>query len=330
MPLGSCAQHIYKQRGDILLGFEYKDELKELLPEYIDILEEQGEIENRGNGYWTCPFCGSGDKQNYTAAFHITGTSFHCFSCGEHGDIFDLVAYMEDLPNDWKKHYNRAVKIMRPYLNGSIEPKKHDTVSVPKEIKVEDYTDYLQQCHANVANTDYFKQRGLSTDTINRFQLGYDEHKNLVTIPYNPDCKGYVHRVLWDSDNKYCKFGNEIFNIQALHSDGKYLFITEGQIDAMSFEEIGINAIGLGGVNEVSKLVEILKFNPTSKILVIALDNDKAGKRATGKLIEAIADEEINQHYIVNSVLYGKYKDANEFLVTDREGFIKKMSPFKK
>lgn len=330
MPLGSCAQHIYKQRGDILLGFEYKDELKELLPEYIDILEEQGEIENRGNGYWTCPFCGSGDKQNYTAAFHINETSFHCFSCGEHGDIFDLVAYMEDLPNDWKKHYNRAVKIMRPYLNGNIEPKKQDTISVPKETKVEDYTDYLQQCYANVANTDYFRQRGLSTDTINRFQLGYDEKKNLVTIPYNPDCKGYVHRVLWDSDNKYCKFGNEIFNIQALHSDGKYLFITEGQIDAMSFEEIGINAIGLGGVNEISKLVYQLKEHPCDKTLVLALDNDKAGKRATGKFIEAIADEEINQHYIVNSRLYGKYKDANEFLVADRDGFIKKMSPFMK
>lgn len=330
MPLGSCAQRIYNTKENMTLSFEYKDELKELLPEYMEILEEQGEIENRGNGYYTCPFCGSGDKKNYTAAFHISGTRFNCFSCGEHGDIFDLVAYMEDLPDDWKKHYNRAVKIMRPYLDGSIEPKKQDTVSVPKETKAEDYTDYLQQCHANVANTDYFRQRGLSTDTINRFQLGYDEHKNLVTIPYNPDCKGYVHRVLWDSDNKYCKFGNELFNIQALHSDGKYLFITEGQIDSMSLEEIGINAIGLGGVNEISKLVQQLKEHPCDKTLVLALDNDKAGRRATGKLIEAIADEEINQYYIVNSRLYGKYKDANEFLVADREGFIKKMSPFMK
>ena len=98
----------------------------------------------------------------------------------------------------------------------------------------------------------------------------------------------------------------------------------------MSFEEIGINAVGLGGVNEISKLVYLLKEHPCDKTLVLALDNDKAGKRATGKFIEAIADEEINQHYIVNSRLYGKYKDANEFLVADRDGFIKKMSPFMK
>ena len=312
------------------MGFEYKSELKELLPEYIEILESEGKIENRGNGYWTCPFCGSGDKKNYTAAFHISVTSYHCFSCGEHGDIFDLVAHIEELPDDWKKHYNRAVKIMRPYLEGSMDTTKRDIQNIPKVQEIVDYTDYLQQCSSNVGKTDYFNQRGLSEDTIKRFQLGYDEKKNLVTMPYNPDCKGYVHRVLWNSDNKYCKFGNEIFNIQALYSDGKYLFVTEGQIDAMSFEEIGINSIGLGGVNEVSKLVCQLKENPCDKTLVLALDNDKAGRRATGKFIEELADAEIVQNYIVNSRLYGEYKDANEYLVTDREGFIKKMSPFKK
>lgn len=312
------------------MGFEYKGELKELLPEYIEILESEGKIENRGNGYWTCPFCGSGDKKNYTAAFHISGTSYHCFSCGEHGDIFDLVAYMEDLPDDWKKHYNRAVKIMRPYLEGTKKTVKQDIQNIPKVSETIDYTDYLQQCSSNVWKTDYFNQRGLSADTIKRFQLGFDEKKNLVTIPYNPDCKGYVHRVIWDSDNKYCKFGNEIFNIQALYSDGKYLFVTEGQIDAMSFEEIGIKAIGLGGVNEVSKLVSQLKENPCDKTLVLALDNDKAGRRAMGKLIEELADAEIMQNYIVNSRLYGEYKDANEYLIGDRDGFIKKMSLFKK
>lgn len=312
------------------MGFEYKSELKELLPEYLEILESEGKIENRGNGYWTCPFCGSGDKKNYTAAFHLNGTSYHCFSCGEHGDIFDLVAYMEDLSDDWKKHYNRAVKIMRPYLEGTKDTVKQDIRNIPKVSETIDYTDYLQQCSSNVGKTDYFNQRGLSADTIKRFRLGYDTNKNLVTIPYNPDCKGYVHRVLWESDNKYCKFGNEIFNIQALYSDGKYLFVTEGQIDAMSFEEIGIKAIGLGGVNEVSKLVSQLKEKPCNKTLVLALDNDKAGRKAIGKFIEELADAEILQNYIVNSRLYGEYKDANEYLVADRDGFIKKMSLFKK
>lgn len=316
------------------MGFEYKEELKELLPDYLDLLEEQGKVENRGNDYWTCPFCGSGDNEHHTAAFHINGTKYKCFSCDESGDIFDLVGYIEKLPKDnFIKHYNRALKIMRPYLGGN-KPKKSRAEYIPEFTAPVDYTDYLHKCHENVGQTDYFSNRGLSREIIDRFNLGYDSEKKVVTIPYNPNCKGYVHRILWNGDNKYCKFGNEIFNIDGLYDSSvdallfgsrDYVFICEGQIDAMSFEEIGLEAIGLGGVNEVSKLVKQLKEKSCNKILVLALDNDKAGKRATGKFIEELADAELTQKYIVISGLYGKYKDANEFLIGDRKGFIEKM-----
>lgn len=310
------------------MGFEYKEELKELLSDYLELLEEQGKVESRGEGYYVCPFCNSGDKKNYTAAFHIDGTRFNCFACSEHGDIFDLVAHMEDLPSDWKKHYNRTLKIMRPYLDGD-KPKKNmksrnDHVfefAVPV-----DYASYLHKCHDNVSQTDYFADRGLSQNTIDKFNLGYDLEKNLVTIPYNPDCKGYVDRVLWDGNSKYYKHGNELFNVDALYSgNSDYVFVTEGQFDALSFEEIGLSAIGIGGVNEVSKLIQKLKERPTDKVLVLALDNDKAGRRAIGKFIEELAEAELNQKYIVDSDMFGRYKDANEFLVADREGFIERM-----
>ena len=315
------------------MGFEHKEELKELLPDYMDLLEDQGKIESRGEGYYVCPFCNSGDKKNYTAAFHIDGTRFNCFSCTEHGDIFDLVAHMENLPSDWKKHYNCTLKIMRSYMNGN-KPKQSIEKYIPKFTVLADYTDYLHKCHENVEQTDYFCNRGLSRELIDRFNLGYDIEKKVATIPYNPDCKGYVHRTLWESDNKYCKFGNEIFNIEALYSEGidkfffgndEYTFVTEGQIDAMSFEEIGLSAIGLGGVNEVSKLINWLKNCPCDRILVLALDNDKAGRRATGKFIEELAESELDQRYIVISNLYGKYKDANEYLIANKEGFIERM-----
>lgn len=243
---------------------------------------------------------------------------------------------MENLPSNWKKHYNRTLKIMRPYLDGD-EPKKakkNREEYILEFIESVDYTEYLHKCHENVVQTDYFINRGLSQETIDKFKLGYDSEKNLVTIPYNPGCKGYVDRVLWDGNNKYYKHGNELFNVDALYSESidkflfgndEYVFITEGQIDAISFEEIGLSAIGLGGVNEVPKLVKRLKEKPSDKILVLALDNDKAGRRATGKLIEELAEAELDQRYIVKSDIYSKYKDANEFLVADREGFIERI-----
>lgn len=316
------------------MGFEYKEELKELLPDYMELLEEQDKTENRGNDYWTCPFCDSGNKQHNTAAFHISGTRYNCFACTEHGDIFDLVGHMEMLPKgDFVKHYSRTLKIMRPYLNGA-KPKKSRNEYIPEFTVPVDYTEYLHNCHENVEQTDYFSNRGLSREIIDRFILGYDTEKKVATIPYNPDCKGYVHRILWNSDNKYCKFGCDIFNIDApydfstdalLFGSIDYVFICEGQIDAMSFTEIGLDAIGLGGVNEIAKLVKQLKEKPCNKIFVMALDNDKAGRRATGKFLEKLAEAELDQEYIVISNLYGKYKDANEYLVGDREGFSKRM-----
>ena len=316
------------------MGFEHKEKLKELLPDYMDLLEEQGKIESRGEGYYVCPFCNSGDKKNFTAAFHIDGTRFNCFSCTEHGDIFDLVAHMENLPSDWKKHYNRTLKIMRPYLDGDKSTKSREEY-IPEFTIPVDYTEYLHKCHENVAQTDYFVNRGLSQKTIDKFKLGYDPEKNLVTIPYNSDCKGHVDRVLWDGNSKYYKHGNELFNVDALYEVGinawfsggsDYVFVTEGQIDTLSFEEIGLSAVGLGGVNEVSKLIQKLKEKPSNKVLVLALDNDKAGRRATGKFIEELAEAELDQKYIVISDLYGKYKDANEFLIADRERFMERIT----
>ncbi len=94
-------------------------------------------------------------------------------------------------------------------------------------------------------------------------------------------------------------------------------------MDAMSFEEIGYPALGLGGVNEVDRLVELI--GDMDKYLILALDNDVPGRKATGKVIESIAEMEFPCHVMTMSWMYGDYKDANEFLVKDREGFEKQI-----
>ena len=156
------------------MGFEYKEGLKGLLPDYMELLEEQAKTENRGNNYWACPFCGSGNNEHHTAAFHINGTRYKCFSCNEGGDIFDLVGHMEGLPKrDFIKSYNRTLKIMRPYLDGN-KPKKSREEYIPGFSVSVDYTEYLHKCHENVIHTDYFIKRGLGKKTVDIFNLGYD------------------------------------------------------------------------------------------------------------------------------------------------------------
>lgn len=310
-------------------NYENKEELRSLLPTYLEMLEDMGMTENRGNDYWDCPFCGSGTRINRTAAFHLLeeGTKYKCFSCGESGDIFDLVRRIENMESErYPKVYAKTEKIMKPYLGKQIQSEKGSDEENKQDIKQQDYSEYLRECHSQVFLTNYFHKRGLSDRIIDKFQLGFDQKQNIVTIPYNAghEGTGYIHRVLWTSGNKYIKHGSELFNIDAIrNNDSNCVFITEGQIDAMSFEEIGYPALGLGSVNEIDKLIKLLLHTGTYKRLIIALDNDVPGRCATGKLIEAIANTEMPFNVMSMSWIYENYKDPNEFLVKDRDGFEK-------
>ena len=226
----------------------------------------------------------------------------------------------------YPKIYAKTEKIMKPYLGKQIQFDRHTDEENKQDIEKQDYSEYLRDCHAQVFLTNYFHKRGLSDRIIDKFQLGFDQKQNIVTIPYNAghEGTGYIHRVLWTSGNKYIKHGNELFNIDAIRNNtSNCVFIAEGQIDAMSFEEIGYPALGLGSVNEIDKLIKLLIQTGTYKRLIIALDNDVPGRRATGKLIEAIANTEMPFNVMSMSWIYENYKDPNEFLVKDREGFEK-------
>ena len=312
-------------------NYENKEELRSLLPTYLEMLEDMGMTENRGNDYWDCPFCGSGTGVNRTAAFHLLeeSTKYKCFSCGESGDIFDLVRHIENMESErYPKVYAKTEKIMKPYLGKQIQYEKGSEEENKQDIEQQDYSEYLRECHSQVFLTNYFHKRGLSDRIIDKFQLGFDQKQNIVTIPYNAghEGTGYIHRVLWTSGNKYIKHGSELFNIDAIrNNDSNCVFITEGQIDAMSFEEIGYPALGLGSVNEIDKLIKLLLHTGTYKRLIIALDNDVPGRRATGKLIEAIANTEMPFNVMSMSWIYANYKDPNEFLVKDRDGFEKQI-----
>ena len=71
------------------------EDLKPYLREYVEkITEKSGSQRNQ----YVCPFCGSGTGRNHTGAFTIfPDDHWKCFSCGETGDIVDLIEKYEHL-----------------------------------------------------------------------------------------------------------------------------------------------------------------------------------------------------------------------------------------
>ena len=65
----------------------------------VDRLEQyvRETLQPSKNGKYVCPFCNSGNKEHHTGEFSINRKQpehgrWNCFSCNEHGDIFDLIA----------------------------------------------------------------------------------------------------------------------------------------------------------------------------------------------------------------------------------------------
>ncbi len=109
------------------------------------------------------------------------------------------------------------------------------------------------------------------------------------------------------------------FNLTAINNPA-YFIVVEGEIDCLSILQAGGNCLALGSTVRAGAFGEVLKQRDAMEtgIVVIALDNDPAGQKATETIITAC---EIAGHDFVTVNASGQYKDPNDYLVNDRQGF---------
>ena len=142
---------------------------------------------------------------------------------------------------------------------------------------------------------------------------------------------------LTDEQKKYSKTKEgsvNIFNVEALKQELP-CFVTEGEFDALSFLELGYNAVSLGSASNTRSFLKKIKELSNNRSLIIVLDADKSGKKASEQLVVGL--QELNISFIApeikgsevedvyRSEFYGDYKDANDFLVKDKVGFENKI-----
>ena len=329
---------------------EVREQLKGQLRAYVESITQK----SKGANMYVCPLCGSGTGKSGTGAFSIkNGTSWKCFSCNEGGDIFDLygaingttdhneqlrglsemygiqvASYRSTAQEDFSPEYQKQDENER-YTHNSIHTSVYTQADPPQQT---DYTDFFLQAHSHIKETDYPQQRGLSEETINRFKLGYVaewRHPKAPNAPASPRLiiptspHSYLARdtreTIPEEQRAYSKskVGSiQLFNKKALQTATKPIFIVEGELDALSIIEVGGEAVALGTTTKSKALIELLKAQAPAQALIIALDNDEAGKRASRELTEGLQGLNI-PCYSFNPC--GQYKDANEALQRDRE-----------
>lgn len=327
-----------------------REQLKGYLRNYVESVTQK----SKGANLYVCPLCGSGTGKSGTGAFSIkNGTSWKCFSCNAGGDIFDLygaingttdhneqlrglsemygiqvASYRSTAQEDFSPEYQNHAK-NEQYTHNSIHTAVYTQADPPQQT---DYTDFFLQAHKAVEQTDYWKRRGLSKETVDRFKLGYVaewRHPKAPKAPTSPRLiiptspYSYLARdtreTIPEEQRAYSKskVGSiQLFNKKALQTATKPIFIVEGELDALSIIEVGGEAVALGTTTKSKALIELLKAQPPAQALIIALDNDEAGQRASRELTEGLQGLNI-PCYSFNPC--GQYKDANEALQRDRE-----------
>jgi DNA primase len=236
--------------------------------------------------------------------YNPNNNKVHCFSCGVTYGLIDLIKI------DFNYDYKEAIKYIHDNFIQDEPLKTHDNA------RQSPTTNY---CRKVEYNYEYLKKRGINANLQMILNVTWDSYRKCIIIPTSETTA--TERFV-EGEFRYKHIGSiELY--KPFYRPRLPSIIVEGEIDCMSiYEAMGVdsieamrkvkaNVIALGSANNWYKLAE-------SKIdnLIIALDNDNAGRDATDKLIAELTKRG-KTFKVVN--LYGIYNDANECLLNDRK-----------
>ena len=277
-----------------------------------DVVESFGvQLNNKDKGL--CPF-----HKEKTPSFSVDRKSniFKCFGCGETGDAIAFVSKIKNI-----EPLNAAKCLADMY--------RIDLGDCQNRVSIKDY---LKACIRDVDKTDYFAKRGIAAATVKKYCLGYDLKRNAIVLPYSSELRYYQTRSI--IDKKFYKPTTEeagaepLFNRNALWGASKEpVFIVESPLCALSVMQCGSPAVSLCGVGGTNKLVKEVKDKKPNAPLVLCLDNDEPGKKASKSLADELA--KLKVPYIVYNIA-GVKKDPNELLMEDAKALASNVQLAKK
>ncbi len=169
------------------------------------------------------------------------------------------------------------------------------TLIVEEEFKQFDIN-IMKRLYNNLLTLDrpknYFNSRHIDTDSWSKFNLGYSDKQDMVTVPvHSPDGIpiGFVGRSVEGKDFKNTPGlpkSKTLFNLHRVKKSDK-VYVVESSFDAIRLDQVGLPAVATLGANVSNTQIELLQkyFN---NIIVIA-DNDEAGGNMKDRIVERLS-----------------------------------------
>jgi len=219
---------------------------------------------------------------------------FYCFGCQISHSLIEVVmhvtkrSYFESARLiDSKKSSQSFIEILESKLDKKPDFEKFDENLIDKLNK---------SALSSKRAVEYYKGRGITKESVIKYQLGYSESQDMVTIPvHSPEgmCVGFVGRSVEGKSFKNTsglQKSKTMFNLFRAKRFDK-VFVVESSFDAIRLEQVGAHAVATLGASVSSKQRELLKkyFN---NVIVLG-DNDDAGKEMANKLTNILGSNSI-------------------------------------
>lgn len=298
------------------------------------------------DGGYICPRCGNGSGVHGTGIAldphdKTQGNHYKCFACGSYMDTIDLWKAHNQISEDREafnsiyRYYgvevdyssNEPHSLNKPVNTAQQCNSLPDNQKAISEYELANRKVYLEDAAAHGTETEYWSTRGISNATVEELRLGYDAQctekgingvwKSAIipTSEYTAAIRNTDSEA--DKNNRYRKIGNTHL-YKLMQAENKPIWIVEGEIDAISMYEVGCNAYALGSAANYRLLLDDVVLNKPDQPLILALDQDETGQKATENLLNELQTREI-ETYVCNP--YDGRKDANETLLADRNKF---------
>lgn len=293
---------------------------------------------------FSCPFPGHTHGDADPSAYMKTAdsdkpTAFICFGCGETGNAVTFLAKHEEATIEQAKIWIRQEyggEFKEPESTFAIEwdeyfretevgePEVINPVLDENYIDMFSIGDWKHFCDIDHPIEGYMLRRGFTVDTLNSWQIGYDEISDRFTIPIRNEAgeligfKGRTphadvqprYQILGDrlnpQTNRYgfypYRAQEVLFGLDRTGQKDECVLI-EGELNVISADQKGFdNFIGLGGSSILSsEQIRLLRWHFDSVVLFYdslkkpdegtigpAFEPDMAGLKATWKAIQKL------------------------------------------
>jgi DNA primase len=193
-----------------------------------------------------------------------------------------------------RSYFESARYIKSKEKEGSIEDEISNRLTdVPDYVQFDEIT--IKRLNRDAMDSAramrYFNQRSITKASVEKFDLGYSEKRDMVTIPvHSPDGMpvGFVGRSIEGKEFKNTPKlpkSKVLFNLHRNKSSSK-IYVVESSFDVIRLDQIGFPAVATLGANVSNIQIELLRkyFN---NIIIIA-DNDEAGGNMKERAIERL------------------------------------------